>query len=181
MPVLEKMNDRFRWDYLAGPPDRFARVIAEMNRRVDREAVPSIGHERVYLARRPWLHRKLLNCEEIEAAARDNGFEVVYPKDLDLRAQVGLLRGARYVVGPEGSAMFLAFFSRPGTRLCILNHQYTVHLPVLTRLLEAIGVDVTVVTGPDVLHVPAWPHFADYDIDPATFDELLRGWSAATT
>jgi len=178
MPLLEKMNERFRWDYLASPPRRFARIIREMNRRVDRHmSTIDHGSDRVFLARRPSLHRKLVNHEDVEAAAEAQGFRILYPEDFEFREQVRVLRNARFVVGPEGSAMFLAFFARPGTQVCILNHPYTIGLAVLTGLLEETGVGVTVFTGPSVNVNEQYPHFADYLIDLRSFSTFLREWT----
>lgn len=73
----------------------------------------------------------LPHCDDLQLKP----IRVVYPEDMPFIEQVRLLRNAQYVVGPEGSAMFLLFFARPGTKLCILNHTYTVHLPVLAGLL----------------------------------------------
>ncbi|OGT59137.1 MAG: hypothetical protein A3E01_20110 [Gammaproteobacteria bacterium RIFCSPHIGHO2_12_FULL_63_22] len=172
MPLFEHMNERFRWDLLAAEPRRFARVVAEMNRRLGREdGAP--GVRRIYLARRENRHRKLVNHAQIEALATRHGFDVVYPEDMDFAGQVRMARDAEWIVGPEGSAMFLAFFAAAGTRLCILNHPYTLGLPVLTGLLEEIGIDVTVMTGPAASSNAELPHFIDYRIDPEGFEAFL--------
>lgn len=172
MPLFEHMNERFRWDMLAADPRRFARIVAEMNRRLVGEG-PAPGSRRIYLARRENRHRKLVNHAQVEAIATRHGFEVVYPEDLDFAGQVRMARNADWIIGPEGSAMFLAFFAVAGTRLCILNHPYTLGLPVLTGLLEAIGINVTVMTGPAASSNVELPHFIDYRIDPEGFEAFL--------
>jgi hypothetical protein len=72
--------------------------------------------------------------------------------------------------------MFLCFFNRPGTRLCILNHTHTEGLPTLTGLLSEIGLDVTVMTGPIVQQVESHLHFSDYEIDVDQFRSFLAEW-----
>jgi capsular polysaccharide biosynthesis protein len=177
MPVHEKMNDRFKWDYLASPPARFAPVLAEMTDRIHQALSSHVASpERVFLARKPTRRRKLVNRDAIEMIAKARGFEIVYPEDLDFADQFNLLSNARYVMGPEGSAIFLAFFARPGSKLCILNHPYTLGLPVLTGLLREIGIDVTVLTGPYVQENEQYPHFADYQIKENQFLSFLDGW-----
>jgi hypothetical protein len=169
MPMFEVMNERFGWDLLMANPSRFATVAQEMNRRVDASMDTTPGPEsprRVYFARKPFRHRQMRNGEEIEAMLHERGFTTVYPEDLDFDAQVRVLRGAEWVVGPEGSAMYLGFFARPGTRFCILNHPYTVHLAVLTGLLEELHMDVGVIAGPALTSNPVLPHFIDYEVDP---------------
>lgn len=178
MPQFERMNARFRWDVLAADPAAFAPLIAEMNRRIPElpsADVDGIGAgERLFLARRAGLHRKLVNRAEIESAAEALGFAIAYPEDMDFATQVARIRAARHIVGPEGSAFFLAFFARPGTRVDILNHPYTVGLPVLTGLLEAIGLRVRILTGPAMSANAELPHFIDYRIDPERFAAFLQ-------
>jgi capsular polysaccharide biosynthesis protein len=60
---------------------------------------------------------------EIEAIAAAHGFVISYPEDLDFVSQAKLLRDARFVLGPEGSALFLCCFVGRGAKICILNHQ----------------------------------------------------------
>ena len=172
MPLFEHMNERFRWDLLAAEPARFARVVHEMNRRLGAPESPT-PKRRFYLARRANRHRKLVNHAQVEALAARHGFELVYPEDMDFAGQVRMARDAEWIIGPEGSAMFLAFFARAGTRLCILNHPYTLGLPVLTGLLEAIGIDVTILTGPAASTNAELPHFVDYRIDADGFEAFL--------
>lgn len=176
MPLLERMNEHFKWDYLASPPARFVPIIREMIRRVEPALSAERGCERVFLARKPSVHRKLVNYRVIEAVAQARGFHVVHPEDLDFAEQVRLLRDARFVAGPEGSAFFLAFFARPGTHLCVLDHPHTAGLPLLTGLLSEIGVQPVVFTGPFARIHEEWPHLSDYEIDEVAFCQFLDRW-----
>ena len=179
VPIMESRNERLQWDYLAAPPERFAPIIREMARRADLAISPGAGHERVYLARQSWRRRKLLNHAEIEEAARRHGFHVVYPEELDFAEQVALLRNARYVLGPDGSAFYLAFFAQPGTKVCILSHTYAISTQVeLTCFLSAAGIDVTFVTGPGVIHSDEYPDFQDYAVDCDVVERFLEQWAA---
>lgn len=177
MPLHEKENERFKWDYLAAPPARLAAVIHEMARRVERACPPAGVGDRVFLARKPFRLHKLLNTDEVEKAARERGFSIVYPEDFDFAEQAALLRQAHFVLGPDGSAInFLSWFARPGTKLCNLAHDYTIGLPVLTGSLSAIGLDVTVITGSRVRFSPEHPDFADYTVDEGVFRRFLDHW-----
>jgi glycosyltransferase involved in cell wall biosynthesis len=180
MPLHEKDNGRFQWDYVAAPPERFAAVIREMVRRADRVSPPTSDCERLFLARKPGMHHPLVNAAAIEAIARERGFVIVYPEDHDFAEQVSLLRQARFVLGPDGSAInFLSWFARPGTRLCNLTHDYTVGLTALTGLLSAAGIEVTVFAGRRREIRDEYPEFVDYDIDAAAFEAFLDQWIAA--
>ena len=132
---------------------------------------------RVYLARRPWQHRKLTNAGAIEEAATRAGYAIVYPEELSFREQLRLIRGATYLAGPEGSAFFLALFARPETRVTILNHPYVTSAMPLTTLLEAIPLDVSVVCGRFVDEDPVYTRFSSYEVDVDTFVDVA---SAAT-
>ncbi len=115
LPVCEERNDRLKWDYYAAPPVRFAPIIREMAQRIDRKFggdERKFDSDRIFLARQAWRRRKLLNHAAIEAIASARRFRIVYPDELDFETQVRLLRSTRYVVGPNGSALYLTFFCR---------------------------------------------------------------------
>lgn len=176
MPLHEELNEKYRWDAFCSPPWRFARIIKRMA-----AALPAAGPEagrRLFLARPPANHRKLVNSPEIEAIASGCGFEIVYPERLAFREQAALLSQAEAVVGPEGSAMFLAYYMRPGTRLAILSHPDIEGLATFTAITEAAGIDTTVVTGPFHAKNADWPQFSDYTIEEKAFSRFLEGWLA---
>jgi hypothetical protein len=124
-------------------------VIRDLQRRFD-EAVPrdTSSPDRVYFARKPFRHRRLTNAAAVEQIARECGFHVAYPEDLPFRTQAALAREARVVVAPEGSALFLTMFCRPGATVCILSHPITDLLADYNGLLSVHGIGVIVITGP---------------------------------
>jgi hypothetical protein len=174
-PTFEKMDGRFRWDYLASPPATARSVVRETRRRADAAiAGGASGPERVFLGRRPRLWRKLVNYAAIEAVAEARGFQVVYPEDLSFDDQVRLLRGARFVIAPEGSALFLLYFSEPGTKLCILNDTMTEGSLGYNGSFD--GVDVTLFTGPIVGLDADFEERSDYAIDENRFATFVESW-----
>ncbi|MGC2412138.1 MAG: glycosyltransferase family 61 protein [Stellaceae bacterium] len=177
-PLHERVNERFKWDYLASAPLRDAPVLEEMSRRADLALGNKSGPGRVFLAREDFRHRKLVNCAAIETIAKRRGFALVYPEDLDFVEQVRLVRTARFVIAPEGSALFLTFFARPGLRLCILNHPLTEALALYEGPLAEKAVDITVLTGPEVKKGHELPQDSDYRIDETGFSDFLDGWLA---
>lgn len=102
----------------SGTPDhrRFVR------RRI--EAIPASGaHERVYVSRsRLGAHKGgLLFEDRLEAALAEEGYHIFHPQDHPLEAQIALYRGARRIIGVDGSAMHLvAFAADPRARVAIL-------------------------------------------------------------
>jgi hypothetical protein len=177
-PVFRIYTERFKWDYFVMPSARSIPVIREIARLIEHEIAPPTGVERVYLAREPLQHHKLVNHEAIEAAAASRGFHIVLPQRLDFVEQARLLRHARYVVGPDGSQMFLAFFCRPGTKLCHLSDTDGVaeiqaeHFP----LYSDFGIDYTVLSGPCVRRQIDEPWESDYEIDEKAFCQFLDQW-----
>jgi capsular polysaccharide biosynthesis protein len=176
MPVLAKQNHRNRWDYLATPPRRFVPIIEEMRRCIPRASSKNGEGELLYLARKPFRKRKLINYAAIEALARARGFRVVYPEDYDFAEQVRMANAARFLLGPDGSQTFLAFFAKPGSKLCQLSHPYTLGAQVVTGLFEAGGVDVTMFTGDYVNRYAQYTEMSDYEIDEGRFTEFLDDW-----
>lgn len=161
------------WLAMATHGPLFAALIRELLRPLP--PVPAGG--RIYLARKPnQLKKRLLNYAEIEAIARQKGFDIVYPQDLTFAEQLRISRSAEVILGPEGSAMFWAFFSRPGTRACVLSPEHTFPLADINSVMTALGIDYTVFTGISASGDPDWPFWVDYTIDPAAFSAFLSDW-----
>jgi hypothetical protein len=177
--LIEKRNERFRWDYLVAPPERFRAIFNDLVRRADSVSRPTNGPERVFLARREFRHRKLVNREAIEVTAKTRGFSVLYPEDLDFVEQFRLMRSVRFLIVPAGSAVFLACFSKPGTKLLVLNNPYTADLPLEAAIYSAVGVHVTVLTGRFVTEHVDWPEWGNYEIDEKVFGGYLDTWLVA--
>jgi hypothetical protein len=178
-PWWEVWNERFKWDYVAAPPARYAPVVREMARRADHRLSSPTGIDRVFLGRKGGTH-EMVNASAIQAEAEKRGFKVVFPEDLGFCDQARLLRHARFVLGPFGSAMCLAFFAKPGTKLCILGN---VEIPVCDDIgvYDAIGLDVTLITGPCVRLNAEEAWRTDFEIDEAAFCRFLDGWLHPST
>jgi len=174
-PLHEVRNKRFNWDVVSACPARFDPVVKDLQRRLDSLDAAPVQGARLYLARRGFRHRRLTNSEEIEAAAQAAGFAIVYPEDLSFVQQACLLRCARTVIAPEGSAIFLAMFARPDTALLILSHPLTDVLADYNGLFRTHGVRMLTLTGPITRTNRETPHDSDYSIDVKTFARVARG------
>ena len=177
MPLPRKRDVHRKWDCEAASPERLAALVREMVRRAEPVAMVPTGQERVYLAHKPISSGGPVNSAEIRAAAASRGFAVLDPAELDFSEQVRLLRHARLVIGQHSSALPLALFARPGTRLCYLSDPDVSELALRTAVLEQIGVRVTVLTGPYARVGERHAETSDYRIDPAAFGRFLDGWS----
>lgn len=178
MPFHQRLNEKFRWDYVVTSPERFLPIEEEMARRANIVLSSGRGASRIFLARKPFRHRKLINCREIESIAAARGFAICYPEELDFKDQVKLLRDARYVVGPEGSAFFLAYFLKRGSKVCILNHQETEGLVLYNAGADLKDIDLTIITGPNAESQGRRSQDRDYLIDADHFRRFLDEWLA---
>ena len=121
-----------------------------------------------------------VNSNEIEAAASARGFLIIAPDDFDFLCQVKLMRNARFIIAPEGSALYLAYFVLPGAKLCILNHSLIEWAVTYSSYLSDAAPQITMLTGPVVRSNPEFPHRADYKIETPQFCEFLDQWVKTT-
>lgn len=154
----------------------FAREVRYLKRLAGDAIVEPTGWDRIFLARRPSLKKRLVNAEEVEAAAEARAFRVLYPESLSFRDQLRAAHHARHLVAPEGSNSFLAFFAAPGARLCTLSPPNTYPLADVNAPLMELGVELTIFTGPVVSCIEGEEFWADYRIDAAEFGRFLDGW-----
>ena len=173
-PLHEIRNERFSGQAVSASPTRLKPIVQDMQRRFDdagtvSKAIPS----RVYLARRGFRHRRLVNHDAVERMARDLGFEIVYPEDLTFSEQAAKARNADIIIAPEGSAIFLGVFARPGTTLCVLSHPLTDVLADYNGILAVHHIEVLAITGPVAGANRTTPHDSDYRIDEETFRRVV--------
>ena len=176
IPMYPKTIDPVWLPYRTAPPDRFASVMTETLRRMTPSLPPKSGPERIFLARKDYQARKLLNYSVITEIAKQAGFTVIYPQDFDFATQIGLVRNARYILGQGGSALLLSFFARSGTKLCILSSVNIFRSTSYTCLLEKLGIDTTILTGPVAQEQGLYSHNTDYTIPERIFAAFLESW-----
>lgn len=98
---------------------------------------------RVYLSRsRLTSGRRAQNEHSIEALARSAGFDVLHPQELPIAAQVAAAQGAEVIAGCDGSALHLAAFARPGTKLLAIDSRAVLNQFMIdeARQLDAVHV-----------------------------------------
>ncbi|MEM8730498.1 MAG: glycosyltransferase family 61 protein [Pseudomonadota bacterium] len=177
--ALAPQSDSVPLDQGAVDPELFSTAAGAMAAKLDDAIAQTDAPEKVYLSRRAFARRALLNVDAIEDVAREEGFSVVQPESLCFFDQFRCLRGARVIAGPEGSSMMLGMFCRPGVQAVLLNHEETEHLATLSAALERGGARITVLTGPEEATHGKFAHNASYRIDPEAFRQLLRDAAAA--
>ncbi len=166
------------WSHIGAGPRRFASLIRELTRLLTAEIEVPTGEEKIFLARKPSrFKKKLLNHLDIEALARRRGFKVLYPEDYSFVEQVRLATHARWIMAPEGSNGLLSYFARPGCRVCVLSPPYTLPLVDISAVLDELGIDMTVITGPERPDPDNFcPYWNDYRIDESALAGFLDQW-----
>ena len=176
-PRWVEMNEKFSWGTHSPYPPTFAPLMSEMARRLEPVGSNAGGPRRIFLSRKPGQHRQLRNGQEIESIARSRGFEIVYPQDLSFREQAQLVQNADFILGLFGSACYLSYISKPGAKVLILNHPYTLEASLtITPTIEARGIRAAILIGPNVNLHPIYPHFSDFEIPAPEFVRRLDEW-----
>lgn len=77
--------------------------------------------------------RPLANGRAVDELATELGFQVVYPETMTLSEQIDLIRSARVLAGPGGSALHLSVFTDPSAVVVELADGRGRDRPVLTQ------------------------------------------------
>ncbi|OYX32062.1 MAG: hypothetical protein B7Y99_09230 [Caulobacterales bacterium 32-69-10] len=105
----------------ASPMDHFLhrpnQLLLKLRDRILASAPPSTGARRVYISRRAYPMRVMVNEPALEAALAARGFTIVRAETLTPSQQVALVRGAQVVVGATGAGLANALFASPGTKV----------------------------------------------------------------
>lgn len=83
-------------------------------------AARSAAGKRLYIARDRAKYRRMLNEQQIQAALRAQGFEIVRPEDMNFAEQLKLFSEASVIVGPTGAGLSNMVFAPPGCKVIVL-------------------------------------------------------------
>ncbi|GGC84305.1 glycosyltransferase family 61 protein [Chelatococcus reniformis] len=127
---------------------------------------------RIYVSRAHWRQqRSLVDEPVIEAAARRLGYDVVYPEEMSIPAQVGLFRGAEAIAGPGGSGLYNCVYSRKtGSRTILAPAKFVSPNDALVNAQTRSH--VTHLTGKTVADRVS-PMLGDWSIDPQLVVDTL--------
>lgn len=113
-------------------------LVARLHEQMLSHAPAPADVDRVYLSRRGFPQRLLVNEAKLEAALMARGFLVIRPETMSAPAQAALMRGAKVVVAPAGAALANALFTENGAKVFeILPENFASHwVRDLCRTLE---------------------------------------------
>ncbi len=105
----------------------------------------TVQAERVFLARKPGTRD--YNQDEIEALLKKHGFTVVYMEKIDCRAQIEVVRAAKYIIGPTGAAWTNLQYANSGTIcLCWMAEEYG-DFSAFSNIAHIVGADMYYLRG----------------------------------
>ncbi|MFW2831510.1 glycosyltransferase family 61 protein [Sphingomonas sp. ID0503] len=126
--------------------------------------------ERVYLSRRCWGKRRILQNEEaVEALFQERGYEIVFPEQLSVLEQMAAVASAKHLAGAIGSQTYLALFQRrPETAIILAPMTFTFADDAIIAAYRQARCGFVLGTPSDMTQSP---RNQDYSVD---MDEVAR-------
>jgi capsular polysaccharide biosynthesis protein len=124
--------------------------------------------ERIFISREDARFRRILNESELAAIAVRSGYKIVRMSDYDIRQQIGLMRGARHIVGAHGMGLTQLVFNRGPVRILELFHP-SLGTDAYMMMSRALGMNYQWMIGEAIED-----NKASYRIDPEHFARRLR-------
>ena len=111
----------------------------------------------------------MTNEQELAAALRASGFEIVAPGQLTFGEQVEIFSSAEFVVAPHGAALANLLFCTPGIRVLEFRDE-TDDRPWFERMSQRIGLDYRSQC------CPSDPESGDLVVDVRATVRLVETW-----
>ncbi|MCJ2087298.1 glycosyltransferase family 61 protein [Methylobacterium sp. E-005] len=123
---------------------------------------------RLFISRKAFSQRALVNEAEIAERLTPLGFEVIYPETMSFLEQVEAFHSAALVMGSSSSALSNALFCRPECRILGLIHEeLAFNFRGYASYIEVGGARILFLRG-QTLHRPGVHAFhVSYSVDPA--------------
>ena len=156
-------------------------ILAKMRRAVlDKIAEHGINigasGRRIFLSRRGFTQRQLINESEIINALAPFGFEVVYPDQLSFVEQVSLYYSSDLIIGSASSALTNCIFCNPKARVIALIHENrSFNFRGYTSMITSSGAKLLFIRGETLANERTHPFHANYKV---TRQQILRGLEA---
>ena len=131
------------------PSDIFSQLKAKIIEGLERENfVFSEKSTRLFLSRRGFSSRQLVNEVELEKILHDLGFTTIYPETMSFSEQVDAFQSATIVVGSCSSALTNAIFCNAGARIvALINDCPDFNFRGYASFIEAGGAQILFVRG----------------------------------
>lgn len=114
------------------------KILLDLRDRILANAPPASPARRVYISRRSYSMRVMVNETELEAALAARGFEIIRAERLSVAEQIACMRGADVVVGATGAGLANALMAPGGAKIFeILPEGFTA--PWLRNMIHLAG------------------------------------------
>jgi capsular polysaccharide biosynthesis protein len=162
------------------PADVFSDLRSVLMRRVEQSEEVSLRSKRpLFISRKGFASRQLLNEAEISDFLASFGFETIYPEQLTFAEQVNVFRSASIVVGSCSSALTNCLFCDPDCPVIGLIHdEPSFNFNGYSSFLLSGGVRIIFVRGKSLKEVGTHPLHSRYIVAPDRVLEAMRmsGW-----
>lgn len=150
------------------PADVFGAIRQQiLDRARARGALSGRTDRRLFISRKAFTQRALVNEAEIAERLRPLGFEVIYPETLTFLEQVEAFHSAELVVGSSSSALSNALFCRPGCRILGLIHEeLSFNFRGYASFIEAGGARILFLRGRTLPRPGVHAFHVSYTVDP---------------
>ena len=102
-------DEAFDWGYFSS--HKMAEICGHIADSVKR---PEKTYDKIYVSRLKTGDRHTIGENIIQNIFEKNGYKVIYPEQLPVQQQIGLVKNCSYLAGVAGTALHLALFMRPG-------------------------------------------------------------------
>jgi len=159
------------------PRDIFSQLKAKILAGLESEAfVFSKTSSRLFLSRRSFNSRQLVNEVELQKLLHDFGFTTIYPETMTFSQQVNAFQSASIVVGSCSSALTNAIFCNSGARIvALINDCLDFNFRGYSSFIEAGGAEIIFVRGPSCPNQGAVHRYhKSYTISPEALTNAIH-------
>ncbi|MGU3665036.1 glycosyltransferase family 61 protein [Methylobacterium sp. A49B] len=157
------------------PRDIFAALGRLVRESIAPRGTDSRKGHRLFISRRAFNQRQLVNEAEIGKLLDGYGFETIFPETLTFVEQARLFSSAEIIIGSSSSALSNCIACGPGCTIIGLIHENAAfNFRAYTSFIEAGGARIVFIKGTTVLGDSIHPYHANYRIAPAQILEALK-------
>lgn len=136
--------------------------VSQMGLELANKYPNTVRYEKVYLSRKNFTARKIVNEAEIESLFRKHGFEIVDPTDLDFIKQVQLFSNARIIASPTGAALSNLIFCKENATVLSLVASENKGFCIQSNMAQLKKLNFMHVTGELVQSREAFNSYQEY-------------------
>ena len=146
-PGGEQSGDSISPESELSDTQALARLLEKLHQKLDSITPPVDQPRRIYLKRKDSQKRRLANRQDVENWFSQQGFTLLDFDELSFLEQLRYLRGAEYIIGPDGAAFYGLVFARSGTRIGMLSQPITEGYAWWNQMFNELGQKLLLLPG----------------------------------